>query len=473
LSIYEESLLPLTPVSFPWLNRLQEQCRRRNDREAWLAREKRVARLVRQIQWAEKCLPRLNLLLRRNLYNSARSQLPVQVLNEEPYVILCQFLAGSPLTLIGMAVDLDQFCKSLETKIARIDWLPVEVLIQIQRQAPGIPLNPGVSAKDAPAPEFAVETRDSSKKEPVRPVTTHYLQETRILDPWAPQFIAQARLRDYRAFERRSLQKNLLYFSIVMLTITSCVLVLFFGNRALKEQQRLSKLRTDFLTNVSHELKTPLTAIRLHAETLERQSSGNIAPASSSLETIVEEVDRLSALINDVLEFTRLENDKKRYVWESVDLVPVIQESIQLFSQQLGESHFKVVLDLPESLVLSKADRAALKQCAVNLLSNSLKFSPDEKYLAIRLAHEDKQAIWEVEDRGIGVDPRDRPHIFEKFYRGSSLDPALSGTGLGLTLCKAFIEAHGGQITYDGNRSGKGSRFVIRLPIQDNRREPG
>jgi signal transduction histidine kinase len=247
-------------------------------------------------------------------------------------------------------------------------------------------------------------------------------------------------------------------------------LVLFVGQRSVKEQQRLSKLRADFLTNVSHELRTPLTAIRLHAETLERQLKKENHPTGPSLETIVEEVDRLSLLINDVLEFTRLENDKKRFVWETVDLAAVIKESYQLFWQQLEESNFEVELELPESLVLQRADRAALKQCAVNLISNSLKYSFQEKFLGIRLQEKNNHAIWEVEDHGVGIPKEERPHVFDKFYRGKALDPALSGTGLGLTLCKAFIEAHGGSIQLKDQPPGNGTVFVIELPLSDHGR---
>jgi signal transduction histidine kinase len=170
-------------------------------------------------------------------------------------------------------------------------------------------------------------------------------------------------------------------------------------------------------------------------------------------------------LINDVLEFTRLENDKKRFVWESVDLVTVVKESYQLFGQQLEESNFQVQLDLPEGLILERADRAALKQCAVNLISNSLKYSGQEKFLGIRLREENGIARWLVEDHGIGIPIEDRSHVFDKFYRGKALDPSLSGTGLGLTLCKAFIEAHGGSIFLKDLAVNQGTLFVIELPV--------
>lgn len=472
LALYEQGRLSLSSRALPWLQRLQEQCRRRNETESWLLREKRLFRQVRQIQWIEKFLPRLNLLLRRHLYNPARADLPVQVLNsdpsEDPFLLLCRFQSGPPMTLVGAAFDLESFCRRFEMAIDQAEWLPPEILIRVSRQ--DLPkmhsetLGTSLERRAGLAPAVLAEDQKQAIAQSASSPQITSLLERRILDPWAPQFLVEARPRDFHAFEQRTLRKNLLYVTLVALTIASCGLVLFLGNRALQEQQRLSKLRTDFLTNVSHELRTPLTAIRLHAETLERQLPRH-TPAGTNLETILGEVDRLSLLINDVLEFTRLENDKKRYLWESVDLVAVVRDSLQIFSQQLAELEFSVSLDLPESLVLQRADRAALKQCLVNLVSNAVKFSPQEKMLAIRLKAEGDQAVLELEDRGIGVVSEDRPHIFEKFYRGAHLDPALSGTGLGLTLCKAFVEAHGGTITWQEPSSGQGSCFVIRLPL--------
>ena len=439
---YQEGWLPLSSSNLPWLRRMHEQCRRRNENESWLLRERRLFRETRRIQWAEKFLPRLNLLLRRQLYNPARAELPLRVLgsdpNEEPFLVLCQFQASPGLRLTGVVADLQTFCRSLETAFDQAPWRSADLLVQI-RKADSVP------------PGDAGHSEDS-------------LTEQRILDPWAAQFTIEARPRDLIGFRRRAVQKNLLYLTLTGLTIGGCVLVLFMGGRAIKAQHRLSKLRTDFLTNVSHELRTPLTAIRLHAETLERQLAKIQSPVARSAETIIGEVDRLNVLINDVLEFTRLENDKKRFVWERVDLVAVLQESVQLFSPQLADTGFEVTLDFPESLILRRADRSALKQCAVNLISNCVKFSPYTKHIVVRLKDELGNAVWETEDRGIGILPEDQPRIFDKFYRSAKLDPAISGTGLGLTLCKAFVEAHGGTIESEIPESGVGSRFVIRLP---------
>ncbi len=435
LAAYGNGMLWLTPKSLSWLERIQEQCRRRNDQEAWLHRETQVWHLVKHARFAEKFLARLNLLLRRNLYNVDRHNLPLQYLpsdpSEETQLVICRFLNRSPVALFGIAIDLDRFCQKLDDSAGRASWLSPEVKLQI--------------------------LRDNSQTAFTR------LIERRILDPWSPQFVVQAQPSDLAGFQRRASYKNVLYLATVLVSALSCILILFFGNRALKEQERLSKLRTDFITNVSHELRTPLTAIRLHAETLQRLSAPDGRSTTASVETILEETDRLNLLISDVLEFTRLENDKKRFVWEAVDLVPVIQESVRLFSHQLEAAGFQVCLELPESLVLERADKAALKQTAVNLISNSLKFSSKEKELRIRLSRNGARAIWELEDRGIGIEPQDMPYIFDKFYRGKKLDPAMSGTGLGLTLCRALIGAHGGKISVE-SQPRKGSRFVISLP---------
>jgi signal transduction histidine kinase len=435
LQDYSTGKLPLTPASSRWLGRLEEQCRRRNDRESWRRRELELVLLVRQAQFAEKFLARLNLLLRKNLYNPNRASLSAQYLtsdpSDEPLLVICKFIDRSPLGLFGVALDLEEVTSGVQNLVSRSSWLPSEIRVRVHRES----------------------LASQAEK----------LVESRILDPSAPQYVVQAMPRDPALFQHRAWQKNLLYIFTVLLSSFAFALVLFFGNRALREQERLSKLRADFLTNVSHELKTPLTAIRLHAEALER-----IVPASAkaNVETIIGEADRLSLLIRDVLEFTRLENDKKKFFWEPVDLVAVIRESVQLFSQQLDQSGFDLSLDLPESLILQRADRDALKQTAANLISNSLKFSPQRKVLRIRVHRRHGRAVWEMEDQGLGIPSEDLPHVFDKFYRSKKLDPAISGTGLGLTLCKAFVEAHGGKIQVDSGPY-EGSRFMIELPIDE------
>ena len=438
LEDYSAGRLSLTPASLDWLVRLKEQCRRRNDQEAWLQRESELARLVKQTQFAEKFLARLNLLLRRNLYNVARAQLPAQYLtsdpSDDPALVICKFIDPAPLGLFGLDIDLERICSKVEKLVGTASWIPKDVRVRIQRES--------LSAE------------------------TERLGESRILDPWAPQYVVRALPQDPALFQHRAWQRNLLYLATVLLSAFAFVFVLYFGHRSLKEQQRLSKLRTDFLTNVSHELKTPLTAIRLHAETLERVVPNSNLTATTSVETIIRETDRLGLLIRDVLEFTRLENDKKNFVWEATDLVAVIQESVRLFSQHLEQAGFELSLDLPESLILERADRDALKQTATNLISNSLKFSPLRKTLTIRVRRNGRRALWEIEDQGLGITPQDLPHIFEKFYRGTTLDPAISGTGLGLALCKAFVEAHGGTIRVESSPN-QGSRFIIELPVEE------
>ena len=309
--------------------------------------------------------------------------------------------------LTGVVVDLQTFCRSLEASFDQAAWRSPDLLLQIRR------------ADCCPAEFFRQRLPQS-------------LTEQRILDPWAAQFMVEARPRDLKAFQQRAWQKNLLYFTLTGLTIGACVLILFMGSRALKEQQRLSKLRSDFLTNVSHELRTPLTAIRLHAETLERQLARTNSAATGSAETIIGEVDSLSTLINDVLEFTRLENDKKRFVWERVDLVAVLEESMQLFSHQLTDAGFEVVARTAGQFDSAQGRPGGVEAMCRELDQQLSEIFAARKSILLRVKEENGKAMWETEDRGIGVLPEDQPRIFAKFYRSCNLDPAVSGTGLGL-----------------------------------------
>jgi signal transduction histidine kinase len=234
-------------------------------------------------------------LLRRHLYNPARAELPLQVLSsdpsEDPFLVLCQFQAAPSFRLTGIVADLQAFFRSLEATFDQAAWRSPDLLLQIRRADAALQNSPGTVASD--------------------------LSEQRILDPWAAQFIVEARPRDLKAFQQRAWQKNLLYLTLTGLTIGACVLILFMGSRALKEQQRLSKLRSDFLTNVSHELRTPLTAIRLHAETLERHWPERVLPLRQGN-------DIEKSIVSSSRRRARLENAKRR---GKIDLVAVLEES--------------------------------------------------------------------------------------------------------------------------------------------------
>ena len=237
----------------------------------------------------------------------------------------------------------------------------------------------------------------------------------------------------------------------------------------LRRHLTLARQKTDFVSNVSHELKTPLTSIRLFAELLAEGRVTDAAKQRSYLQVITAEAARLTRLINNVLDFARLERGEKSYSFTRCDLTTIVSETVATYRPHLEQAGFKLELDLPPATtpVAVNADRDALAQVLVNLLSNAEKYSADRKEIRIELrATNAPQPACEVRvlDRGLGVPPGTESRIFEQFYRAhDSLSSGIQGSGLGLTLARQIARAHGGEISYEP-RAGGGSCFTLRLP---------
>jgi signal transduction histidine kinase len=235
----------------------------------------------------------------------------------------------------------------------------------------------------------------------------------------------------------------------------------------LNRQLNLARQKTDFVSNVSHELKTPLTSIRMFSELLAEGRVDDPAKQRSYLGIIAAETARLTRLINNVLDFARLERGEKKYHFQKCDLAVVIRETAETYRPHLEANGFQFQCELPEEPLFVNGDRDALAQIAVNLLSNAEKYSGERKEIAIRLLlqtaplpHVELQVL----DRGLGVPTGCGERIFEKFYRAhDALSSGIQGSGLGLTLARQIARAHGGEIVYSP-REGGGSCFSLRLP---------
>jgi signal transduction histidine kinase len=242
----------------------------------------------------------------------------------------------------------------------------------------------------------------------------------------------------------------------------------------LNRQLTLARQKTDFVSNVSHELKTPLTSIRMFSELLAQGRIADPAKQQSYLGIITAEAARLTRLINNVLDFARLERGEKKYHFQSCDLADVVRETTDAYRPHLEANGFRFDCELPSGPVLVNGDRDALAQVVVNLLSNAEKYSGDRKEIELRIPSKSgSPAVAEVsvEDRGLGVPRGCEERIFEQFYRAHDcLSSGIQGSGLGLTLARQIARAHGGEITY-GAREGGGSCFTLRLPLQPNENE--
>jgi len=242
---------------------------------------------------------------------------------------------------------------------------------------------------------------------------------------------------------------------------------------------RLAQKKATFVTNVSHELKTPLTSISLFVEMLRQKRQTDPAKQEQYFSLMSSETERLTRLINNVLSFSSLEKGKKAYAKKIVDMGSLVRETVE--SQRVGlESRgFSVSLRAPEQTPggalggtpggalggsLVEADPEALKQILLNLLSNAEKYSGAVKEIEVEVAREPGAVVVHVRDRGIGVAEKNRQRIFREFYRvDDSLTSRVQGTGLGLTIARRIARDHGGELAHRP-REGGGSDFSLSLP---------
>jgi len=232
-----------------------------------------------------------------------------------------------------------------------------------------------------------------------------------------------------------------------------------------RRQLVLSRQKTDFVSNVSHELKTPLTSIRMFSELLAEGRVRDKSREREYLGIISTEAARLTRLINNVLDFARIERGEKKYRFESFDLVRLVRETVDAYRPQLESSGFRIDCNLPPETIELEGDRDAIAQVLLNLISNAEKYSADTKDITVRLRLDRNEAVIEVLDRGIGVPAGCEEKIFEQFYRANdSLSSGIPGSGLGLTLARQIARAHGGEITCQSRPEG-GSIFFFKLPV--------
>jgi len=228
----------------------------------------------------------------------------------------------------------------------------------------------------------------------------------------------------------------------------------------------LAKLKSDFVSNVSHELRTPLSLIRLYAETLEMGRLTSPEKYQEYYCIIRKESERLTALINNVLDFSRIEAGRKEYEFRATDLGELARNTLESYRYQIEQQGFEFREDIADDLPALWLDREAISRSLLNLVNNALKYSKKEKYLGVKLYRSNGSVKLEVIDHGIGIPRSEQQRIFEKFYRvGDPLVHNTKGSGLGLSLVHHIVEAHGGQISVEST-PGQGSKFVIALPVR-------
>jgi signal transduction histidine kinase len=238
--------------------------------------------------------------------------------------------------------------------------------------------------------------------------------------------------------------------------------------RSVARELALAKLKSDFVSNVSHELRTPLALIRLYAETLELGRISNPGKQQEYYEIIRKESERLTALINNILDFSRIEAGKKEYSFRETDVADLVRNTLESYRFEIEQSGFQFEQKIDNNLPPLHVDREAIARSLLNLVNNAVKYSATEKYLAVHLYRQNGSVNLEVVDHGIGIPAKEQLKIFEKFYRvGDPLVHNSKGSGLGLSLVRHIVHAHGGVVAVE-SAPGQGSKFIISLPVQNS-----
>ncbi len=234
------------------------------------------------------------------------------------------------------------------------------------------------------------------------------------------------------------------------------------------EIRKLEQMRKDFVANVSHELKTPLTSIQGFVETLKAGAAEQKSIRDKFLDIIDIESTRLSTLIDDLLMLSDIENRTRYAAHDEIPVVKSVQEVVEMLSEQAQRKRILITLDPPPGLPNLMGNSGWFKQMIINLVDNAIKYTPEHGSVHIDLSTERDSLVIKVSDTGIGIDPEHLSRLFERFYRvDKARSRQVGGTGLGLAIVKHIVIIMGGQISVT-SKPGDGSIFTVRLPVTDS-----
>jgi len=291
---------------------------------------------------------------------------------------------------------------------------------------------------------------------------------------WLPYFSnweVTVRSKDMTAeqWARWNFKVNIAVSALLTLVLMGGI---FLALKTAVREMKLSQMKADFVSNVSHELRTPLASIRVFGEFMKLgrvKDQEKIQEYGNYIET---ESSRLTGLINNILDFSRIESGRKTYECERADLGAIVCDTLRTCEVQLKQNGFNVEIEKPlKPLSHVEIDTEAISQAFLNLVDNAVKYSGESKEINVKLGQKDKQVFVSVADYGVGIPREEQNKIFDKFYRVSTgLVHDVKGSGLGLSLVKHIIESHRGKVTIE-SEVGKGSTFTIYLPAIEDEKE--
>ncbi len=254
-------------------------------------------------------------------------------------------------------------------------------------------------------------------------------------------------------------------------TLSAALAVVLIGGiiftvRTAMREMKLSAMKNEFVSNVSHELRTPLASIRVFGELMRHGRVSDPAKVAEYGAHIETESRRLSQLINNILDFSRIESGQKIYALESADIDQLVSQTLEAYGVRLRDQGLELDYIGPdEPLPLLQLDTNAIDRAIANLLDNAIKYSTNGGHIVVRLVRAGSEVILSVTDRGIGIPADEHDRVFDRFHRVSTgLVHDVKGTGLGLSLVQHIVHAHGGRVRLE-SELGKGSTFFIHLPV--------
>jgi signal transduction histidine kinase len=269
--------------------------------------------------------------------------------------------------------------------------------------------------------------------------------------------------------ESISSQSLIIYYILLGAVIVLIAFGIVFILRDISREERISVMKSEFIANVSHEIKTPIATIRTLAENLNEGWVTGKEKQGEYFHLIEREAERLTHLVENILDFSRIERAKKTYRMENVSIGDATKKAIERF-RLLVDGHGVIIKEnIENDLPLLMLDSEAYEQVLLNLLDNAVKYSREDKVIEVSAYHKNNSIIIEVSDHGIGISKKDIEKIFEKFFRSAMPDGRkIPGSGIGLTLVKEIVEAHGGKIEVE-SETGKGSTFKLSFPFSNDR----
>ncbi|MEO0895748.1 MAG: HAMP domain-containing sensor histidine kinase [Bacteroidota bacterium] len=257
-------------------------------------------------------------------------------------------------------------------------------------------------------------------------------------------------------------KRNLGILLILDLIMIIAVVIIF---RNIRRELRLSQYKADFVSSVSHELRTPLALIRMFAETLEMKRVPTEEKKEEYYRIIRQESERLSGIVNKILNFSEMDSGKKSYFMQPSDMCSIVKDVMGTYEYHLRQKGFSWDIQLPPQCPQVAFDEGSVSEAMVNLIDNAIKYSDDKKHIVISVCQVEKEVGLRVTDQGIGISEEHQKEIFERFFRVTRGDLyTVQGTGLGLSLVKEIMTAHKGRIELE-SKAGEGSSFTLWFPV--------